>query len=175
MAIEDRPIATVDGAPKTITKAEQTEANKRAEKKAKLATLLDRGYLNDRLDVTSRSGKLKSGLHGEWIRDDAMEVADAQQKGFRIATAQDLASDKFGLHSEGDGKIKAGDVILMICDNETRELIDELRLEKIKERHLKSPVEQAHLAGQFAAAGPHITVSDESTIQQFRPTPEEGE
>lgn len=101
-----------------------TEADKaRQDKKARLAEVLDRGVVGDRLRV-----QVKEGLHYEWPHKDDMTRMSAL--GFRAAEKEDMITENASMHDTADGKIRIGDCVLMVCDRETKELIDEVKEEK---------------------------------------------
>jgi len=91
----------------------------KAKRKAKLINVLERGVIHDRLKV-----ELPPDVHGEWCRNDPLEIARLETLGFQVET-------RFGqeraLNSDGDGKLIVGDVIFMTTSRENKELIDEIR------------------------------------------------
>lgn len=94
----------------------------REEKKARLATILDRGLVGDRLQVD-----LPTDRYGEWVPKDAVEVYRMKALGFNIDT--EFAKNR-ALHSDGtDGSSIVGDVVFMTCDMETKELLEEIKRE----------------------------------------------
>lgn len=114
----------IDTTKGTSASGQITDAEKvRAGRKARLAEVLDRGVVGDRLRVT-----IAEGLHYEWPhRDDITRMGSL---GFRLATPEDVLSKDASLHDTGDGKIRIGDTVLMVCDKETKELIDEVKAER---------------------------------------------
>lgn len=101
----------------------------RAKRKAKLVSILDRGIVADRLKVD-----LPSDKYGEWVADDPVEIARMEAMGFRRDTEYSTARS---LHSTGTKEGKVGDVIFMVCEKETKEIIDEIRREQYNRRHGK--------------------------------------
>lgn len=93
----------------------------RALRKARLAVLLDRGIVQDRLTV-----ELPPDLHGEWARNDPLEIQRLRTFGFEVDTKYAPAR---ALHSDGTGSAVVGDVIFMTTSRENKELIDEIRHE----------------------------------------------
>jgi hypothetical protein len=99
-----------------------TEEESRAQKKARLAQVLDRGIVGDRLKVD-----LPSHVHGEWVFNDQTEVMRMEALGFKVDTEY---APKRALHSKGDGASYVGDVVFMTCEKETKALIDEIKQEQ---------------------------------------------
>lgn len=93
----------------------------RAEKKARLARILDRGMVADRLSV-----ELPPDKHGEWIPNDKSEIYRMQTLGFWVDKEY---ATKRALHDQGDGASVVGDAIFMVCEKENKEILDEIRRE----------------------------------------------
>lgn len=105
-----------ESTPKRMTLEE------RAKQKARLAVLLDRGIVQDRLTV-----ELPSDLHGEWARNDPLEIQRLRTFGFEVDTKYAPAH---ALHNDGTGSAVVGDVVFMITSRENKEIIDEIRHEQ---------------------------------------------
>src|SRR5262245_3511703 len=103
----------------------------RDERKARLASVLDRGIVADRLKVD-----LPSNLHGEWVFNDPTEIFRMEALGFKI---DDVHAPKRALHSKGDSGSVVGDVIFMVCERETKDMIDEIRREQYARLNSKGP------------------------------------
>lgn len=101
----------------------------RAERKAKLASILERGIVGDRLYVD-----LPSDVHGEWVPDDPLEIHRMQALGFEVDKTYSV---KRALHAGGDGVSKVGDVVFMTCPMEIKEIVDEIRLENYHKTNTK--------------------------------------
>lgn len=99
----------------------------KAEKKARLAQVLERGLTIDRLSVD-----LPPNLYGEWVPNDESEIARMQTMGFVMDTEY---APKRALHGSGTGEARVGDVVFMVTSAETKQLIDEIRQEKFIETH----------------------------------------
>jgi len=99
-----------------------TEELTRAQKKIRLASVLDRGIVGDRLKVD-----LPDNLHGEWIFNDQTEIMRMEALGFTVDTEY---APKRALHSKGTGASYVGDVVFMTCEKETKDLIDEIKREQ---------------------------------------------
>lgn len=103
------------------------ETETRAQRKARMAQVLDRGIVSDRLNVDLS----EQGLHPEWVHKD--DVVKKRALGFKIVDKELLPGRS--LHDTGDSHITVGDVVLMACDLETKEIIDEIRKEKYDKIH----------------------------------------
>jgi len=120
-------------------KIQEEAGKKRAEKKARIARVLERGYIVDRLTVD-----IPGDLHGEWVAIDQVERWEAL--GFWVD--KDYAF-KRQLHPDGTGDAKAGpsrvgDVIFMTCTQEDHEIMEEVKKELYIKRH-GSPAERKRL------------------------------
>jgi len=94
----------------------------RVEKKARIATILDRGVVGDRLNVD-----LPNDRYGEWVPKDNVEIYRMQALGFEIDKEYAKAR---ALHSDGtEGASVVGDVIFMTCHKEVKDLIEEIKRE----------------------------------------------
>src|SRR5690242_7548495 len=66
--MQDTPQAPIQSEKEEAKQTAMTPAQ-RAERKARLATILDRGFVQDRLTV-----ELPPDVHGEWVRNDPLEI-----------------------------------------------------------------------------------------------------
>lgn len=130
------PVRNAEDNTQVITQGEVSpealERIKKAEKgelRAKLAAILDRGIVEDRLKV-----ELPEGMYGEWVRNDPLEIRRLQSLGFKI---DDTYAKNRGIHSDGSDSAIVGDVIYMIVDKEVKDVIDDIRHEQIIKTHLK--------------------------------------
>lgn len=117
-------------------------AEKKAErlrKKQVLTVAMERGAVAHRLHVP-----LPQGVHGEWVRNDPLEVERLRSLGFEIdskyATARSLTSD-------GTGAPMVGDVIFMTCSQDNYDIIQEIRNEQSIAKH--SPKKKQSEEQQF--------------------------
>lgn len=94
----------------------------RVQKKAKLAAILSRGFTIDRANI-----KLPADLYGEWVHDDPESILHMQNMGFKIDTEH---ATKSALHNDGTDRAVMADTIFMVCDRETKDIIDEIRREQ---------------------------------------------
>lgn len=111
---------TIASADQKVVDSAPAQANKasRAERKARLATVLERGSVNPRLEV-----KLPPHLWGEWIAADPNEIMRMETLGYKIDT--EFAPQR-ALHTKGDRGSLVGDVIFMTTERENYELIQEV-------------------------------------------------
>ena len=126
------------------TKEQEAEIESRANRKARLASILDRSVLGDRFNV-----KLPDDKHGEWIRNDPMEIHRMEALGFKVDT--EYATNR-ALHGDGSDSAIVGDVIFMTCERETKDIIDEIRQEQFFAKNAK-PGEKKMLGEEMAFAG----------------------
>lgn len=135
----------------------------RAEKKAKILRILERGQVVDRLQV-----ELPDGLHGEWVPDDKQEIARMQLLDFWV---DDKYAAQRALHEKGDGRSVIGDTVFMVCERETKEIIDEIRRDQFEVRNgkpgavTKSQGEEKEFATQTKTLGIGPVVEESSTRQ----------
>lgn len=143
----EREVLTPSGAP--ITANNEFRALNKQEKKARLARVLERGMVVDRLHVD-----LPPELYGEWVSDDPVSIASMEAMGFYRDTEY---STKNSLHSTGTQEGRIGDVIFMVCDIETREILEEIRREQFIRNHGKpgsnKQKEETEAAGNIQREG----------------------
>lgn len=101
-----------------------------AAKKAKLAQVLSRGYLNEKLGEAENVG---DGWKGLWIYDRPEDIARASAIGAVMVTDGDTE----GLHGTSDGRRRIGDVVLMKIPQEDYDLVQEVRTEQKLKRLAK--------------------------------------
>ena len=99
----------------------------RKEKKARLASVLERGMIGDRLAVP-----LPSELVGQWCPNNKLDIYRMQGLGFEIDTVH---AKNRSLHDGGDGAAVVGDVIFMTTPKENYELIQEVNKELMDAAH----------------------------------------
>lgn len=134
------------------------------EKRARFARVLERGFINDRLNV-----ELPPHLHGEWVLDDPVAIDRARALGFDIDKEY---ATKRGLHSSGDGAAKVGDVIFMVQSMEDHMLMEEIRQKRFEDMHGKpgkpSQKEEREYAASVKAKAPEVPIIDESRAREAR-------
>jgi len=94
----------------------------REEKRARLVQIYERGVVGDRLHVDLPFDKI-----GQWVVNDKMAIYRMEGLGYSIDTE---FAPRRKLHDKGDGASYIGDVVYMIADRETREIIDEIKKER---------------------------------------------
>lgn len=115
---QERTVTNLSTGTSETLSAEQ----RRSERKAKIASVLSRGIIADRIHVD-----LPGNLHGEWVPNDPQEITRMQLMGFEIDMEY---ATKSALHKSSDGKPIMGDVVFMVCDKETKQIIDEVNRER---------------------------------------------
>lgn len=110
------------------------ELKKRAERKKKIAQLLTRGVVNDRMDAAGLLGKkYEATRRYEWVRETDTDVDRAMSLGFRLEKRPE-DWDGEGLHGAGDNRIRLGDTILMSISRDDYSLIEEVKDEQKRAR-----------------------------------------
>lgn len=108
-----------------------------AQKKRRIAQLLDRGYVADRLDARKHLGsRYDEGRVYEWIRETDQDIDRAKAIGFRLEEKSEEETEATS-HGAGDTRIRIGDVVLMSIPKEDHEIIQEIKAEK-RARRLES-------------------------------------
>lgn len=146
----EQVINTTDKNPDTIA---------RSELKARLAQVLSRSIVEDRLLVP-----LPDDLHGEWVPDDEVEIARKQALGFEFNTTHGIGNK---LHDDGTGRIKVGDLVHMTIPKIQKEVIDELVREKFLELHGPRKIEEKEFKSSVEAksrTGPVIDQSKDTKV-----------
>lgn len=159
------PKAELPPVEETMKLESSEEAETRVQKKARLARVLERGFVHDRLIVS-----LPSHLVGEWVRKDQMSIARKQALGFRI---DDEYATQRSLHSDGEGNPVVGDVIFMVTERENFELFEEIRRDQFRRMNTrpKQQREEEDLAANVEAyTGGDIKAFTESQAHGARPT-----
>lgn len=128
--------------PKAVVEMDDVEY------KAVLASVLDRGYAHEALNI-----ELPPGLAGEWIMNDPVSIARAKTLGFSIDTEY---AKKNSIHSSGDSKTVYGDVVFMTIPAQRKRIIEEVRKETARRRlgdkvddKLKNQGEETQFKGQM--------------------------
>lgn len=99
----------------------------RAEKKAKLVEVLERGHIEHHLKVD-----LPPDLHGEWVPNDHNEITRMKALNFEIDTKYAPART---MHKDGTNSGQVGDVIFMTCPKDVYEIMQEIRHEQFLKRN----------------------------------------
>ncbi|HEX9430476.1 MAG TPA: hypothetical protein VF944_08875 [Candidatus Bathyarchaeia archaeon] len=168
MSIERTVVDPSSGAEFPMSEAIKSDPKEiqklRAEKKAKLARILERGMIADRLTVD-----LPPEVHGEWVPNDKSEIYRMKMLGFKI---DDEFAVKRALHDEGDGRSIVGDTVFMTCDRETKDIIDEIRRDNFERMNgkpgatTKRQKEESEFKAQSEAIG--MPVIEESASRAAR-------
>lgn len=139
---------------------EQDKVESRADRKARMAQVFDRGVVGDRLHVD-----LPEHLHGEWVPSDAVSVHRKESLGFRIDT--EYAKNR-KLHDKGDSASYVGDVVFMVCDRENKEILDEIRRDRYNAVHAPRGGKQKEERDFITQADKETAPTAESKAHQAR-------
>jgi hypothetical protein len=135
MSIE-REVTTIhkDGTTSVGPVTEEMVKETREQRKARVASLLDRGVVIDRLIVN-----LPPEYHGEWVAKDDISIMRWKALGFWVdgTDGHPQFSTARALHSDGTTLPMIGDTIFMVTTRENKELIDEVRREQYERTHGK--------------------------------------
>jgi hypothetical protein len=136
-----------------------TPQETRAQRKARLAQVFDRGAIGDRLHVD-----LPSGYRGEWVptNDGGINVNRKKALGFWIDN--EFAKKHSELHDKGDSGSHVGDVVFMVCTAETAEILDEIRRERYNEVHNPKGGKQKEELDYLRQADEETVPSAQSTV-----------
>lgn len=117
----ERPVTSINS-----SSSKSLDEQKKAFK-SRIARVVTRGFIVDRLNV-----QLPDDVHGEWIRDEPVAVAEARALGFEI---DDKYATKEALHTDSSGKPKIGDVVFMTMPKWQKEIIDEAKKDEYARHH----------------------------------------
>lgn len=115
--------------------AQRILSAERQELKAKLAMILDRGVVQDRLYV-----ELPDDVHGEWVLNNPMEINRLKLLGFDVDIEY---APKRAIHGDGSSGGIVGDVIFMTCPRVIKDVIDEIRDEQARATYAPRKVGKA--------------------------------
>lgn len=133
--MSEREVVSPTGSVESTLTEEQIHTSmSRAEKRARVLRVLERGIVADRTTVEN----LPPHLHGEWVSRDLMDIERMRALGFWI---DDKYAVKRALHSDGTNSSVVGDTVYMVCLKEDKQLIDEIRYEQYIRMH-GSPAEK---------------------------------
>jgi hypothetical protein len=114
------------------------DAVKKAEtlqqKKARIAQVLSRGFVNDKLAMAERLPKDRVGF---WVRDRPEDVDRMKALGGRVEERPKGVGPR-DVHGTGDNKVRVGDVILMSLPREEYDLIQQVRTERREAKSSKA-------------------------------------
>ena len=128
------------------------------EREARMATILDRGLVHNRLKLDN----VPVDLHYEWVRNDPDEIARMKILGF---WEDKNYSRGRSLNGDGTGTGIIGDTICMMTMKENKQMIDKINLERTSDesRDVKKSRETSEFAGQtMRGTGGDIPTFDES-------------
>lgn len=120
----------------------------RAQKKARIAQVLQRGVLNDKLQAVY-DACVPKGRKGKFIRDDA-ESFIRYSNLFYSREFTEGALERYG---SVDGHIRVGDIELVTISDEDREILREVKQERVMKNLGKGRKEYTTKADQAAREG----------------------
>jgi hypothetical protein len=145
-------MSTVDKTIKETSAGEQLPANERevhdiasgsiialdrkltkAQLKAKMVDILDRGVTTSRLDLD-----VQDDIHYEWIPNNAAEKNRMRTLGFEVLSRKEHLKSGNPLHEGGADEIIVGDVIAMGCSKVRKQALDEIKSERFIAMHGKA-------------------------------------
>lgn len=124
--VESKPVSTL---PPKLSASEAIALAESGQLKAKLAVVLDRARTTQRMHVP-----LPSHLHGEWVKDDPVEIATKQALGFEIDREHAINR---GFNGSADGAVRVSDVVFMTAPREVKQALDEIYMQDMRNRHDK--------------------------------------
>ena len=129
----------------------------REKKKARISQIMSGGILNERLQaIYDRS--VPKGYRGKFVKDSDDYIIRYGNLGFLFHYSEEAA----GLHETSDGRIRAGDLVLMTIPEEDYSILEEVRTEKVKQK-LSAGRDEYHR--QMQSSGQEGSIIDESDTQ----------
>lgn len=117
-----------------LTNNVKIDTTNREELEIRIARVLERGMLSERLQV-----ELPDGMYGEWVADDPVEIYRMKSMGFEEDIKYATAS---ALHTDGSGRAKVGDTIFMTAPRLVKDVIDSVSRKKYEQSHGKKKTEE---------------------------------
>lgn len=102
----------------------------KAQLKAKMVDILDRGVTTSRLDLD-----VQDDIHYEWCPNNAVEKNRLKTMGFEVLSRSQHLKSGNPLHEGGSDEIIVGDVIAMGCSRARKEALDEIKSERFIAMH----------------------------------------
>lgn len=128
----------------------------KAEMRKRVAHILERGMLYDRLNVN-----LPDDTIGQWVPDEQVDIARMKALGFVEDTTYATSNS---LHTDGTGRAKIGDTIFMVAPKEVGEIIEEVRKELYDRTHGKKvKAEETDALGKLASQNIGGVVNESNT------------
>lgn len=126
------------------------------ELEARIARVMERGMLADRLNV-----ELPGELYGEWVSDDPVEIFRMQAMGFK--EDKEYAT-KYAIHSDGTNRAKVGDVVFMVAPRIVKQLIDKRHAILYEQTHGKKKTEEQKYAALIESQGTPVINTSKNTV-----------
>lgn len=134
---EQREAAAHDESPRDTREdltPEEAEAKAETyeEKRARIAQILERGILNEKLRAISEAAP--DGYVAVFPRNTPEDIDRIRALGGRMAKREDLTREVSGLHGDGDESLRVGDVVMMLLDEDTAQIIDEVQEKNVEKK-----------------------------------------
>lgn len=121
------------------------DLQEKAKQRQKIAQVLQRGFVNHRLDPKQHLGDAYDPNRCyEWVRDREEDISRIQALGARIEQKPDSGTPE-GTHGTADGRIRVGDVVLVSFSQADYKVIQEVREEKKERRRGENAGRQDYL------------------------------
>lgn len=121
-----------------LTNKSKVDLSNKTEHLARLAKILDRGMISDRLHVT-----LPDDKYGEWVHNDPVEINRMQAMGFDEDREYAV---KNSMHTDATGRAVVGDVVFMVAPMWVKEAIDAHAAKRYEQAHGKKKTEEEKFA-----------------------------
>lgn len=138
---------------------EQVEES-REQKRARIAQVLARGVLNDKLQAVY-DRFVPKGYVGKYVLDNDDEIIRYSNLGFEFVYVDPMPE---GNNVTPDGRVRVGDVVLMTITQDNREILREVKQHKMKE-NLGLGRKEYQTAAEAEAARGGAVPFDESHIE----------
>lgn len=135
-----------------------SEAEARAQKKARVAQVLVRGLLNSKLQQIYDAA-VPDGYMGKYVRDTPEDVFRYMNLGYGFKYKPKAK----GLHASADDRIRVADVVLMTIRKEDWDVLKEVRLEEIKRKLGRGEEEFMNRLNQEVEEGGPVPFSEGET------------
>lgn len=123
---EDKDTPLQEQAKKSLR--ELLDSGDDKELRARVVEVLERGILNDQLAVA-----LPADKHGEWVSNEPRDIHRMKMLGFEIDREYAMSN---ALHNDGSGNPVLGDVIFMTCPKKIKDIFEQERMKRYKDRHI---------------------------------------
>lgn len=127
------------------------------QKTARIAQVLARGILNDRLQGIYDTS-VPDGYGGKFVRDNPDDIIRYQNLGFEFKYKEGAE----GLHGTPDGRVRVGDLVLMTINPEDRHILKEAKKQQVENKLTAGRRDYARSAQKEA---PGVQSFDQSDVR----------